>query len=256
MTPEELTQRLNVGRYPRSNRYDPVWLVNNMMGPNPLWLMEYLTDRLTLGAGQRVMDLGCGRGLTSVFLGREFGARVHAVDLWISAGENWPRILEAGEDARVVPIRANANELPFAEGYFDAIISVDAYHYFGTPAEYLANIVRYLAPGGVLAIACPGLRREITSVPESLAPFWQSGFEHFHSAQWWRDLWQESGLVTILHADMVEHGAADWLRWTETVDDWARANGQEPFLQEAQMLRADSEGLLGFVAVIAQNHPF
>jgi cyclopropane fatty-acyl-phospholipid synthase-like methyltransferase len=254
MTPTDLARRLDVGRYPRSSRYDPAWLVENMMGPNPLWLMEHLTDRFTLEAGQRVMDLGCGTGLTSIFLAREFDVRVHAVDLWISADENWPRIREAGESARVVPIRANANKLPFAEGYFDAIVSVDAYHYFGTPPEYLATIVRYLAPGGVLAIACPGLAREITSVPESLAPFWESGFELFHSAEWWRALWQGSGHVTIDHADMVEHGAADWLRWAEATDDWKRANGREPFVREAEMLRADSEHLLGFVAVIARRH--
>lgn len=31
-------------RYPRSTTYDPQWIFENQMGPNPLWLMEALTD--------------------------------------------------------------------------------------------------------------------------------------------------------------------------------------------------------------------
>lgn len=37
---------------------------------------------------------------------------------------------------RVIPIHADANELPYADEYFDAIVSIDAYHYFGTGKVY------------------------------------------------------------------------------------------------------------------------
>jgi cyclopropane fatty-acyl-phospholipid synthase-like methyltransferase len=92
MDTSELAERVHLDRYPRSNRYDPVWVAEHMMGPNPLWLMEHLTNLLDLHAGQRVMDLGCGKALTSVFLAREFDVRVQAVDLWIPAGDDWARI--------------------------------------------------------------------------------------------------------------------------------------------------------------------
>jgi len=39
-----------------------------------------------------------------------------------------------------VPVHADANELPYADEYFDAVVSVDAYLYFGRDAEYLINI--------------------------------------------------------------------------------------------------------------------
>jgi cyclopropane fatty-acyl-phospholipid synthase-like methyltransferase len=53
------------------------------MGPNALWLMEHLAERLDLQPGQRVLDLGCGTAITSIFLAREYDVRVHAADLWI-----------------------------------------------------------------------------------------------------------------------------------------------------------------------------
>jgi cyclopropane fatty-acyl-phospholipid synthase-like methyltransferase len=51
------------------------------MGPHPLWQLEDLTSTMDLQVGDRVLDLGSGRGATSVFLAREFGSIVTAVDL-------------------------------------------------------------------------------------------------------------------------------------------------------------------------------
>lgn len=39
----------------------------------------------------RIMDLGCGMGMTSTFLAREFGVRVTAIDPWITAAANQRR---------------------------------------------------------------------------------------------------------------------------------------------------------------------
>ena len=66
-----------------------------------------------------------------------------------------------------------------------------------------------------------------------------------------RILGSKSGLVTVQHAERLLHGSDDWLLWSETVDDWAKATGGKSFLRESEMLRADPEGLLGFVAVVA-----
>jgi len=57
--------------YPRSIRYDPDRVLSLDMGPHPLWQLESLLPALQLQSGDRVLDLGCGRGATSVFLARE-----------------------------------------------------------------------------------------------------------------------------------------------------------------------------------------
>jgi ubiquinone/menaquinone biosynthesis C-methylase UbiE len=58
-------------RYPLSSRYDPRWVIALEMGPHPLWQLEDNLPALALEAGSRVLDLGCGRGATSLFLARE-----------------------------------------------------------------------------------------------------------------------------------------------------------------------------------------
>ena len=60
--------------FPRSKHYDPAWVLRNHMGPNVLWLTESLTQVMEIAPGSRVLDLGCGRALSSIFLAREFGA--------------------------------------------------------------------------------------------------------------------------------------------------------------------------------------
>ena len=118
-------------RFPRAAKYER-WIRGNLMGPNVLWLLESLCSRVELRAGMRVMDLGCGKAVSSIFLAQEFGAQVWATDLWIAATENPKRIKEAGLEERVFAIHADARSPPYPEEFFDAIVSVDAYHYFGT----------------------------------------------------------------------------------------------------------------------------
>jgi cyclopropane fatty-acyl-phospholipid synthase-like methyltransferase len=64
------------------------------MGPGGLYLAARMARTLSLKAGNTVMDLGCGRGATSVFLARKFGVNVVAVDWWISSNEVYSRTRE------------------------------------------------------------------------------------------------------------------------------------------------------------------
>lgn len=260
-TSEDLTQRVTHPRYPRSNSYDPRWVVDNQMGPNALWLLEWLAPALGLDALRpcaRVLDLGCGRAMTSVFLAREYDAQVTAADLWIKPDENARRIAEAGFADRVLPVHAEAHDLPFAEGSFDAIVSIDAYHYFGTADLYLPTLTRLLKPGGRIGVVMPALREEFDGVepPEPLKQYWERdpGFWAFHCADWWRRHWTRSGAVEVEAADWQPDGWRDWLRWCEVVAE----ESTEEFHVEAagwcaEMLRLDQGRTLGFVRLVGRR---
>ncbi len=144
-------------------------MVGDQMGPNAPWLLERLCERLLPAPGTRVLDLGCGTAMTSLFLTRGFDALVHAVDFWMDPDHDWRRAVEAGVADRVCPIRAEAHTLPFAAGSFDAIISIDAFPYLGTDVLYLDDLARFLRPGVLLGVVVPGLSRPLTGgVPPRL----------------------------------------------------------------------------------------
>lgn len=245
----ELISALTREHYPRSAKYDPAWVLENLMGPNVLWLTEALTQSMQLQPGMRVLDLGCGRAVSSVFLAKEFGIEVWAADLWIEPTDNCRRIREAGTGERVFPIHVEAHDLPFAHEFFDAIVSMDAYHYFGTDNLYLGYILKFLKPGGQLGIAVPGLIAEFDSVPDHFAPYWQGDFWSFHSPAWWRRHWQRSGLVEVTGASMVPDGWKLWLDWL----DIAAEEGYRSDPSEAGMVRIDAGRNLGFASVAARK---
>jgi cyclopropane fatty-acyl-phospholipid synthase-like methyltransferase len=241
-------------RYPRSNNYDPQWILDNQMGPNALWLIEALTEVIDIKPGMRVLDLGCGTAMTSIFLAKEFGAQVWATDLWIEASANLERIRAADVESLVVPIHAEAHALTFAASFFDAIVSVDAYHYFGTDDLYLGYMAHFLREEGRIAVVAPGLVSEIGSkIPEELAPFWAWDFCSFHCPEWWQEHWEKTGKVHVDLADWIQEGWQDWLTFSEaklpqTNDRWKKAA-----TDEVAMLRVDRGKNLGFSRIVATN---
>ena len=58
-------------QFPRSSAYDLKWVLENQVGPNVLWLAEALSQVMDLKPGMRVLDLGCGKAISSIFLAVE-----------------------------------------------------------------------------------------------------------------------------------------------------------------------------------------
>ena len=186
-TPVTNPSTLHHHRYVRSNNYEPSWVIENQMGPNALWLTEGLTEIMSIKPGMNVLDLGCGKAMSSIFLAREFDAKVWATDLWIPAEDNQKRIVEAGVGDLVTPIHSEVHTLPFEAGFFDVIVSFDAYQYFGTADLYLGYLLDFLKPGGQIGAVMPATTRELgEEIPEALAPFWEWDFCCWHTPQWWR----------------------------------------------------------------------
>src|SRR5213592_3747485 len=154
--------RLLSDRFPRASQYHPEWVLANASGgANALWLIEWLTEALELRPGMRVLDLGCGKASSSIFMRREFGVQVWAADLWFSVSENIQRIRDAGVEDGVFPNHADARSLPFAEEFFDAIVCIDSFIYYGTDDLYLNYFARFVKPDSPVGIAGAGLMQEI-----------------------------------------------------------------------------------------------
>lgn len=236
-------------RFPLSRKYDLDWMQELAMGPNPLWLAEYLTEAMPLESGMKVLDLGCGKAATSVFLAREFGVEVWAADLWIDAESNVKRMSEAGFSDQVHPVHCEAHSMPFEHDFFDAIVSFDAYHYFGTSNTYIGYVANFLKRGGSLGFVVPGLKHEFDDEPpEHLRRFWYWDFWTFHSPDWWRRHLDRSGKVDVTTADTLPDGWKYWLEWNRLYADLTHAPDQE-----SEMLAIDAGRNLGFTRCIAKR---
>ena len=139
-------------------KYLPYFTKEYLMGPNSFRLLDELIRRKPSDVRfHRTLDLGCGFALTSFFIANETDAdTVYAYDLWIPATENYLRIRENHLEDRVIPIHGDAMDMPFAHEYFDAIVSVDAYHYFGCKEGVFAEkILPFVKKDGYVMIAVP-----------------------------------------------------------------------------------------------------
>ncbi len=251
-----LTSPERLARYPLAQEYPPHWVCENAMGPNPLWLAEWLAERMDLKPGMRVLDLGCGRAMTSIFLAERFGVQVCAADLWIDPEENWARVCDAGLQQQVFPLRVNADEPPYAPGSFDALISLDAYHYFGTAATYPAQAARYVRPGGQLGVVVPCLLKDIDyAAPPAHLAAWRDQwpdpeeFELIRSLNWWRANWNESEAVTLECADTQPDGWRYWLDFLYAAEGYHNC----PDDGEAAALEADEGEYLGLIRLLGRR---
>ncbi len=166
---EQFEKMLGNERFPRSAKYDPQWLAENESGPNVLRLTEWLCERMDLRPGMRVLDMGCAQAMSSIFLAKEFGVQVWANDPWVSASENWRRIREAGVDDSVFPVHAEPHALLYANGFFDAIVSVDRFHCFQTDDQNLDCLLQFLKSNGWIGLVMPAVLHETDGkVPEHL----------------------------------------------------------------------------------------
>ena len=240
-------ERLIDQRFPRASKYHPEWVMASASGgANSLWLTEWLTTAMDLQPGMRVLDLGCGRAASSIFLRREFGVQVWATDLWINASENIQRIRDAGVDNGVFPIHADARSLPFAAEFFDAIVCIDSFFYYGTDDLFLSDFARFVKPGGQVGIAGAGLMQEIEGpIPAHLEPWWTQDLWCLHSAPWWRRHWERTGIMEIELADTMADGWQLWLDWHKTI---VPDNGVE-----IKALEDDRGQYMGYVRVVGRR---
>jgi len=111
------------------------------------WIMERIEAEAQRLQGAHLLEVGCGMGFDSVeFLKR--GVRVTATDLTPSAVATTRRHFEVeglvAEDVR----EANALDLPFPDGTFDAVWANGVLHATGDTDRAVQEVHRVLKPGG------------------------------------------------------------------------------------------------------------
>lgn len=141
--------------------YGTVMLWSSLVGKK--WVCDRLVAALAISGDERVLDAGCGRGLTLIACAKKLTTgKAVGIDLWAARDQsnNNPQATLANAVAEGVADRVNVEsgditKLPFADASFDAVISMTVLHNI-TPRtardQALRELVRVLKPGGRIAL--------------------------------------------------------------------------------------------------------
>ncbi len=201
-----------------------------MMGPNSVRILAELLDKYPLQfvSDDRILDLGCGTGLTSLIIAKETGARVFANDLWISAEENGKRFAQWGVGEQITPVCEDAGNLHFEKKQFRAVISIDAYHYFaGSEGFFQERILPFIKDNGVVLIGIPGLKEEYAGRAEELLSDWLGDDAYMlKSPKRWKELIGYSDRIASVKTWEMDCFGKAWDDWLATNNKFALGDKQ------------------------------
>lgn len=216
---EEIRQILSTFRpperadYPELDCYSRDNIYHDFYGGGGMYLMIHMLRLLDLKPGQVVLDLGCGKGETSIWMAHHCGVKVEALDLWTTAEFLTQKFSECGLSSLASAIQMDATDpLPYAEDEFDAIFCMNSFNFYGAEPGFLPHLLKHLKPGGRICIGSEVLSSEFT--PEQLenppyvyafnlpAPnehvnVFDGDFIKQHSPTWWWNFFKNSGLVDV-----------------------------------------------------------
>ena len=212
-------------KYIKSEKYNTPELQSKIMGPNPVKLEEELLLDHKIPQGSVVCDLGSGQGLTSVFLAKEYGFTVYAADLWSDPEENRKFFDEMGLSRdRIIPVKADALDLPFEKEFFDAVVSTDSYNYFGRDESYLdGKLLPFVKSGGYVYIASPGMKKDChDNLPQELLLSWTpEQLDYMHDVEYWSRTVGKSKCSEVISVTEMESNEEVWADWLKQENEYA-----------------------------------
>lgn len=236
-------------KYVLSKKYDTPELMAKIMGPNPIKLEEELMLNNRIPSGSIVCDLGSGQGLTSVFLAKEYGFKVYAADLWSDPEENRRFFRSVGlSDEQIVPVKADAENLPFEKDFFDAVVTTDSYNYFGRNPKYLdEKLLPFVKSGGYIYISIPGMKIDChDNLPKELLLSWTpEQLDYMHDADYWRAMIEQCRGAELIEISEMESNDEVWADWLKQENEYA--------VGDRKSMEAGGGKYLNFIKIILKK---
>jgi arsenite methyltransferase len=114
---------------------------------------EELIDLCHVDQGSYVLDVGCGAGVTPAYIAKQYGSRVVGVDILEGMVEKSRQRAEREGVADRVEFRvADAQDLPFEDELFDAVITESVTAFPGDKQKAVSEYARVTKPGGYVGL--------------------------------------------------------------------------------------------------------
>lgn len=153
--------------------------------------------------GEFVLDVGCGVGATPVYLVKERGCRVVAVDLLTTmVHQARERAARQGAEGSIVFAAADARRLPFADGAFDAVIMESLNVFFEQKLQAVREYARVTRSGGYVGMTEMTWLSEPS--PKTADYYRRTVYADALQTHQWKALLEEAGLEDVeAHAEPV-----------------------------------------------------
>lgn len=236
-------------KYIKSEKYNTPELMKMIMGPNPIKLEEELLQEHKIPENAVVCDLGSGQGLTSVFLAKEYGFTVYAADLWSDPAENRKFFDSMGVSPdKLIPVKADATDLPFEKDFFDAIVSTDSYNYFGRDESFLdKKLLPFVKSSGYIYIAIPGMKKDCHDKlpPELLLSWTPKLLEYMHDVKYWTDMVSKCAGAEVISVNEMESNDEVWADWLKQDNEYA--------VGDRKSMEAGGGKYLNFISIVLRK---
>ena len=236
-------------KYVKCEKYNTPELLEKIMGPNPIKLEEELLLDNLIPKNAVVCDLGSGQGLTSVFLTKEYGFTVYAADLWSDPDENRKFFDSMGIDKdNLIPVKADATDLPFEKEFFDAVVSTDSYNYFGRDENFLDDkLLPFVKSGGYIYIAIPGMKKDCHDAlpPELLLSWTPEQLDYMHDVEYWSDMVSKCKGADVISVNEMESNDEVWADWIAQENEYA--------IGDRKAMEAGGGKYLNFIKIILKK---
>ena len=156
-----------------ARRYERSGPISSLLGH----VQRRAIDALRLVPSDRFLDVGCGPG-RAVRDSADLVERAVGVDLSDSMIRE-ARAL-AGNDSTVEFYQADAENLPFENGEFTAVLCSTSFHHYPDPAKAIAECARVLEPGGRFVIADGSADRFMVRALNPLFRLFEPGYVGFY----------------------------------------------------------------------------
>lgn len=239
-------------------------LLGDAYHPGGLTLTRHLADQLTITPGDRILDVASGRGTTAMMLASDYGVRVDGVDL--STGNvalAQGAAAAAGVCATVVFSAGDAENLPYPDALFDALICECALCTFPDKPTAAAEFARVLRPGGRVGIT--DVVADQARLPDELTGLtaWVACIADARPLEEYATILTEAGLRTT-HTSTHDMAISRMIDQIEArlgvVRMTARARAEAlgiDFTQAPSILAAAraavADGVLGYAMLVAQK---
>ena len=117
-------------------------------------VLDILIDRARLKTGERIIDIGCGSGATSIAFAKKVAPSGHVFGIDVSAPMLARARASAPKELAVDFVQADATVYPFDPASFDLLASRFGVMFFADPVLSFSNMRKALRPSGRLAFAC------------------------------------------------------------------------------------------------------